>query len=79
MTEALLDIKHWDNSLGVQLPAKVVCAAHLQLEQREWVHAEDGRAVIESVCMCSCHWYNGWPALMQPPLRRSDGLRFAGG
>ena len=49
MTEALLDIKHWGNSLGVRLPAKVARAAHLQAEQRVRVHVEDGRVVIEPV------------------------------
>lgn len=49
MTEALLDIKHWGNSLGVRLPAKVARAAHLQAEQRVRVRVEDGRVVIEPV------------------------------
>lgn len=49
MAEALLDIKHWGNSLGVRLPAKVARAAHLQAEQRVRVHVEDGRVVIEPV------------------------------
>lgn len=42
MTEALLDIKRWGNSLGVRLPVKVARAAHLQVEQRVRVHMEMG-------------------------------------
>lgn len=49
MTEALLDIKHWGNSLGVRLPAKVARAAHLQAEQRVRMRVEEGRVVIEPV------------------------------
>ncbi len=49
MTEAVLDIKHWGNSLGVRLPAKVARAAHLHAEQRVRVHVEAGRVVIEPV------------------------------
>lgn len=49
MTEVLLDIKYWGNSLGVRLPAKVARAAHLNAEQRVRMHVEDGRVVIEPV------------------------------
>lgn len=46
MTEAILDIKHWGNSLGVRLPAAVARAAHLHADQRVRVSVEDGRVVI---------------------------------
>lgn len=49
MTEALLGIKHWGNSLGVRLPAKVARAAHFQAEQGVRVHVAGGRVVIEPV------------------------------
>ncbi len=34
MTQALLDIKKWGNSLGVRLPATVARAANLHVDQR---------------------------------------------
>ena len=46
MSEAVLDIKRWGNSLGVRLPAAVARAAHLKADQRVRVSVEDGRVVI---------------------------------
>ena len=46
MTEAVLDIKHWGNNLGVRLPAAVARAAHLHADQRVRVSVEDGRVII---------------------------------
>jgi antitoxin MazE len=46
MAEAILDIKHWGNNLGVRLPAAVARAAHLHADQRVLVAVEDGRVVI---------------------------------
>ncbi len=46
MTEAVLDIKHWGNNLGVRLPAAVARAAHLHADQRVRITVEDGRIVI---------------------------------
>ena len=49
MTEAILDIKHWGNNLGVRLPAAVAREAHLHADQRVRVSVEDGRVVITPV------------------------------
>ena len=49
MAEAILDIKHWGNSLGVRLPAAVARAAHLHVDQRVRVFVDDGRVVITPV------------------------------
>ena len=49
MTEAVLDIKQWGNSLGVRLPAAVARAAHLHVDQRVRVSVEGGQVVIASV------------------------------
>lgn len=49
MTEALLDIKHWGNSLGLRLPAKVARAVGLHADQRVRMYVESGRVVIEPV------------------------------
>jgi len=48
MTEAVLDIKQWGNSLGVRLPAAVARAAHLHVDQRVRVSVEGGQVIITS-------------------------------
>ena len=47
MTEAVLDIKRWGNSLGVRLPASVARAARLTANQRVRITVEEGRVIIE--------------------------------
>ena len=49
MAEAILDIKHWGNNLGVRLPAAVAREAHLHADQRVRVTVEAGRVVIEPI------------------------------
>ena len=49
MAEAILDIKHWGNNLGVRLPAAVAREAHLHADQRVRVTVEGGRVVIEPI------------------------------
>lgn len=49
ITDAILDIKHWGNNLGVRLPAAVARAAHLHADQRVRVTVEDGRVIITPV------------------------------
>lgn len=44
---ALQLVKKWGNSPAVRLPAAVMEAAHLSLEQAVEVRAENGRIVIE--------------------------------
>ena len=46
MTEAILDIKTWGNSLGVRLPAALARAARLHADQQVRLTVEDGRVVI---------------------------------
>lgn len=46
MTEAILDIKTWGNTLGVRLPAAVARAARLHADQQVRLTVEDGRVVI---------------------------------
>ena len=46
MSEAVLDIKLWGNSLGVRLPASVARAARLHANQRVRITVEDGRVII---------------------------------
>lgn len=40
-------VKKWGNSPAVRLPAAVMEAAHLSLEQAVEVRAENGRVIIE--------------------------------
>ena len=49
MAEAILDIKHWGNNLGVRLPAAVAKAAHLRADQRVRIEVEQGRVIITPV------------------------------
>lgn len=49
MAEAILDIKHWGNNLGVRLPAAVAREADLHADQRVRIRVEDGRVVIEPI------------------------------
>ena len=49
MSEAILDIKHWGNNLGVRLPAAVAREAKLHADQRVRVAVENGRVVISPV------------------------------
>lgn len=49
MTEAVLDIKHWGNNLGVRLPAAIAREAHLHADQRVRVSVEAGCVIITPV------------------------------
>lgn len=49
MTETVLDIKRWGNSLGLRLPAAIARAAHLQVDQRVRIAVEDGHVVVTPV------------------------------
>ncbi len=49
MSEAVLDIKQWGNSLGVRLPAAVAREAHLRVDQRVRVTVEGDQVVIRPV------------------------------
>ena len=40
-------VKKWGNSAAVRIPASVLEAAHVRLDQPVDVHEEDGRIVIE--------------------------------
>ena len=46
MSEAILDIKHWGNNLGVRIPASVAKEAHLRADQRVRVNVENGKVII---------------------------------
>ena len=46
MTETVLDIKKWGNSLGVRLPAAIARAARLHVDQRVHLTVEEGAIII---------------------------------
>lgn len=46
MSEAVLDIKQWGNSLGVRLPAAVARAAGLRADQRVRITVAAGCVII---------------------------------
>lgn len=70
MSETLLDIKHWGNSLGVRLPAAVARAAHLHADQRVRMRVEEGCVVIEPVVDA--------PLTLQQRLARFDPEQHGG-
>jgi len=46
MSEAVLEIKTWGNSLGVRIPSAVARAARLRASQPVKLTVEDGRVII---------------------------------
>jgi len=49
MAEAILNIKHWGNNLGVRLPAAVAREAHLYADQQVRVTVEEGKVIISPI------------------------------
>ena len=70
MSEAILDIKHWGNNLGVRLPAIVAREAHLHADQRVRVCVEQGRVIITPV--------SGALPTLEQRLARFDPIRHGG-
>jgi len=53
MTEAILSIKQWGNSLGVRLPRAVASEAHICLDQQVRIRVEEGEVVITPITIIS--------------------------
>lgn len=70
MAEAVLDIKHWGNNLGVRLPAAVARAAHLHANQRVRVQVKQGRVIITPM--------DEVPLTLTQRLARYDPVRHGG-
>ena len=70
MAEAILDIKHWGNNLGVRLPAAVAKAAHLRADQRVRVEVDQGRVIITPMGEA--------PLTLEQRLARYDPARHGG-
>lgn len=71
MVEAILDIKHWGNNLGVRLPVAVARAAHLHADQRVRVAVDEGGRVVISPL-------NGQTLTLEQRLARFDPARHGG-
>lgn len=50
----VIQIKKWGNSASVRIPASVMAAANLKLDQAVDVKLEDGRIVISPVTVQAC-------------------------
>ncbi len=70
MADAILDIKHWGNSLGVRIPAVVAREANLRADQRVRISVDGERVVITPV-------KNAKPTLKQR-LASFDPVRHGG-
>ncbi len=70
MTEAVLDIKQWGNSLGIRLPASVAREAHLRVDQRVRISVEGGQVVITPVIDA--------PLTLEQRVARFDPARHGG-
>jgi antitoxin MazE len=46
MSDVILDIKRWGNNLGVRMPAAIVRAAKLRVDQRVRLTVENGAVVM---------------------------------
>ncbi len=49
MTEIILGIKQWGNSLGVRLPAAIAREAHLHLDQKVKLSIVDQQIILSPV------------------------------
>lgn len=70
VSEAVLAIKHWGNSLGIRLPAAVAREARLNADQQVRISVEGGRVVITPLAEVSL--------TLAQRLARFDPVRHAG-
>lgn len=49
MTQAILQVKHWGNSLGVRLPSAVAKLLHIHVNQQVKLTVEGDRIVIAPI------------------------------
>jgi antitoxin MazE len=49
MTQAILDIRYWGNSLGLRLPAAIAREAHIHADQSVRVSVEAGRIMVSPI------------------------------
>ena len=49
MSQAILQVKHWGNSLGVRLPSSIAKQMHLHVNQQVKLTIEDDRIIIAPI------------------------------
>jgi len=49
MTQAILQVKYWGNSLGVRLPASIVKLAHIHVNQQVKITVDDDQIIIAPI------------------------------
>jgi antitoxin MazE len=49
MTQAILQVKYWGNSLGLRLPASVAKLLHIHVNQQVKLTVEDERIIIAPI------------------------------
>jgi antitoxin MazE len=49
MTQAILQVKHWGNSLGVRLPSSIAKLLHIHVNQQVKIMVEDDRIIIAPI------------------------------
>ncbi len=74
MTEAVLDIKQWGNSMGVRLPAAVAREAHLHIDQRVRISVEGGQVSLRVIITPILDA----PLTLEQRLARFDSTRHGG-
>jgi antitoxin MazE len=70
MSEVMLDIKQWGNSLGVRLPARIAREAHLHLHQRVRISVVEGMITLSPI--------KDLPLTLEQRLASFDPLRHGG-
>lgn len=70
MTQAILSIKRWGNSLGVRLPVAVSSEAHLHLDQQVRIEVENGHVIITPIIAV--------PMTLEERLEKFDPERHGG-
>ena len=66
-----VQVKKWGNSASVRIPASVMAAASLRLDQAVDVREEDGRVVIEPI-VAPVHDLNALLSRMTPETFHED-------
>ena len=70
MTEAILDIRYWGNSLGIRLPVSIAKKAHVHADQRVRLSVEDSKIIISPI--------QDEPLTLKARLDRFDPSRHGG-
>ena len=67
-------VRKWGNSASVRIPAPVLAAARLRLDQSVEISAEDGRIVIAPVAAMECRLADLLDGITEGNLHASVGF-----